>query len=597
MKKHRWLAFISAFTVMLSCTGTASAASTEKGYTDNSSLMPKYVTDDKVQLEDSGNGLMSPDWVKTLIVEEVNVAKASPNGKFSGMTYVLDHLQEMGVNGIWLDPIYDGKHYLNYGPHTVSTYLTGTLDYEEGWQIVKQFVDEAHKRNIRVFFDIVTWGCNSLSPLYQEHPDWFDGIHSTYGGPKFDWDNGEVYDYFLTTMKKIILTTGADGFRADCGIEFCGPEIYKELRSELLKEGRKIAIIGESVEEENLGIFDFEEHSVNLVTGNIWKTGDFYTEMYNIVDVVKTGKGIGALSEQEAGTSGQRRFYSALVSCHDSKNYVAEGDLVTMGYASILSPYIPMWYIGEEWNNNYTSTKGWIYSTSINWKLVDTNRDYYEKVKALIRIRRTYSDIFEYFPTNHRDSNICTVKTDHTIGLTGYARYASGKAIMVIPNLAEYNDRFTVTIPYSNMGLSASGNYKIVNLLTNEIVVAGSASDITAFETSIPVKNVGVYLIEEATSSEISKYGVKVPSLPAVSTSNKPSSAGTSSSESSDSSEQVSSEVDTDTVDKSADKKDEDNTSKAEEKESSSVIWFVLGGVVVLVVIAAGVVFFIKKRK
>lgn len=588
MAKNAVISLILTAVILLSCMSTVSAAGISKGYIDNSELMPHYVTDDKVKLEASGNGkLMNPDWVKTLIVEEVNIAKASPNGKFSGMNYVLDHLQEMGVNGIWLDPIYDGKHYLNYGPHTVSTYLTGTLDYEEGWRVVKSFVDEAHKRNIRIFFDIVTWGSNSLSNLYSEHPDWYKGYSDAYGGPLFNWENEEFFNWFLNQMKRIILNTGADGFRADCGIDYCGAELFDRLRSELLAQGKKIAIIGETVTDDNSGLFDFEELPVNLETGNIWKTGKFYTEMFNIVDSVKKGTGIGTKNEQENGTSGQRRFYSALVSCHDSQNYVADGNLVTMGYASILSPFIPMWFIGEEWNNSYTSTKGWIYSTGINWNLLEDNRDYYERVKALIRIRRTYSDIFEYFPENHRESNICKVKTDHILGLTAYARYGSGKAIIVVPNYAEYNDRFEVTVPYSDMNLRANGQYKITNLLTNKVIAAGKASDLKGFEVSIPVKNIGVYLVENATASDLKNYGVKVPNLPQDNTLSQDAS-----------SEENISEVSGDAQGSSKQQKKENKTAaKADKGDSQLLLWCLLGGAVLLSAAGVGAVLYVRKRK
>ena len=144
-----------------------------------------------------------------------------------------------------------------------------------------------------MFFDIVTWGSNSLSNLYSEHPDWYNGFSESYGGPLFNWENEEFFNWFLNQMKRIVRDTGVDGFRADCGIDYCGAELYKRLRSDLLAEGKKIAIIGESVTDDNLGIFDFEEHSVNLETGNIWKTGSFYTEMFNIVDSVKNGTGKG----------------------------------------------------------------------------------------------------------------------------------------------------------------------------------------------------------------------------------------------------------------------------------------------------------------
>ena len=312
--KRRIISLFVAAILMFSCFGiTASAQISEvvpqTGYIDNSDLLPEILPDSEVQLILGDNGtIMSPDWVKTLIIEEVCVSNASPDGKFSGMTYVLDHLAQMGVNGIWLDPIYDGKHYRNYGPATVNTYITGELDYEKGWQVVKNFVDEAHKRNIRVFFDVVTWGCNSIAPIYLEHPDWFKNYSEAYEGPLFNWENKEFYNWFLKELERIIMFTGADGFRADCGIDYCGPQLYKELRANLLAKGRKIAIIGEAATNRTDGVFDFEEHSVDIETANLWNTGKFFTDMYDIVDSVKNGTGIGTLELQQQKLSGQGTY-------------------------------------------------------------------------------------------------------------------------------------------------------------------------------------------------------------------------------------------------------------------------------------------------
>ena len=70
---------------------------------DNSDLIPAILPDSEVRLEAvPGRSPASPDWVKSLIIVEVNVETASPTGNFSGMEKVLDHLAETGVNGIWL---------------------------------------------------------------------------------------------------------------------------------------------------------------------------------------------------------------------------------------------------------------------------------------------------------------------------------------------------------------------------------------------------------------------------------------------------------------------------------------------------------------
>ena len=128
----------------------------------------------------------------------------------------------MGVNGIWLDPIFAPSQYLMYGPDTVNPFLTGTTDYEAGWQIVADFVEKAHEHNIRVFFDIVTWGVHKAAPVVKEHKGWFSSIDPKYDGYNYNWENQELVEWFSNQLVKIIETTNADGFRADCGINYCG---------------------------------------------------------------------------------------------------------------------------------------------------------------------------------------------------------------------------------------------------------------------------------------------------------------------------------------------------------------------------------------
>ena len=149
---------------------------------DNSDLIPAILPDSEVRLEAvPGRSPASPDWVKSLIIVEVNVETASPTGNFSGMEKVLDHLAETGVNGIWLTPINEGVQYGNNGVHTLNRALTNRDKAEERWAVVKQFVDAAHRRNIRVFVDVVSWGVTKTAPLYKEKPEWFSGASGVAG--------------------------------------------------------------------------------------------------------------------------------------------------------------------------------------------------------------------------------------------------------------------------------------------------------------------------------------------------------------------------------------------------------------------------------
>ncbi len=98
-------------------------------------------------------------------------------GDFKGITEKLDYLADLGINALWLSPHfpspnwdcgYDISDYCNVAPEY------GTLDD------FKLFLEEAHKRNLRVILDLV------LNHTSDEHP-WFIESKSSRDNPKADW--------------------------------------------------------------------------------------------------------------------------------------------------------------------------------------------------------------------------------------------------------------------------------------------------------------------------------------------------------------------------------------------------------------------------
>ena len=76
---------------------------------DNTSLLPTYRPDEEVTLiPSSADGLLrSPDWTDELVLVEVHPETATREGTLESLLPVLDHLAALGVNGVWLTPIYE----------------------------------------------------------------------------------------------------------------------------------------------------------------------------------------------------------------------------------------------------------------------------------------------------------------------------------------------------------------------------------------------------------------------------------------------------------------------------------------------------------
>jgi maltose alpha-D-glucosyltransferase / alpha-amylase len=98
-------------------------------------------------------------------------------GDFRGMEQKLDYLEWLGIDCLWLLPFYQSP--LRDGGYDISDFFTvlpesGTVDD------VDQFLDEAHRRGIRVVADLVMNHTSDLHPWFQESRD--DRTN-----PKADW--------------------------------------------------------------------------------------------------------------------------------------------------------------------------------------------------------------------------------------------------------------------------------------------------------------------------------------------------------------------------------------------------------------------------
>lgn len=495
---------------------------------DNRSLTPGILPDSQVRMEGP-----APDWVKTLIVAEVRIETATPEGTFQSAIRVLDHYAEMGVNGLWICPIHDRDNtamngYGNFGPQTIWPRLTGSKDTAQSLLVVKKFVDEAHRRNIRIFFDIIVWGTPKEAPLVTLHPEFYTRKNGTFefvkdwGGYRFDWSSPALRLWYKDAAVHFIESTGADGFRADTA-PYASGYYFEEVRKELYSRGRKVCIFSE-LPNTRRDVFDFEEGSVtgwteepdwsdpavlkeqetkfdssNLAAGG--RKPDFLFRN-NIVDMIRTGTGIGSGELQQEGKGGTFRFYTNNILCHDDTEPFARGNRVRFAYAMIFAPFIPMWWIGEEWNNPKTTNAATpLYFNPIDWSKIDPNRAFYEDVKKYIRIRRSYPEIFENFPPSTRNANIVklhTVEGGAPNALQAYARFASGKAIFVVPNVKNVRARFEVEPDYSALGMNSSAKHTITDLMTGKSIGKTSSSPQRgSFRAELGPGELGLYLSAE----------------------------------------------------------------------------------------------------
>ena len=171
-----------------------------------------------------------PDWSYNSVVYEMNVRQYTPEGTLAEAARHLPRLQEMGVDVVWLMPVYPigvkerkgtlGSYYAISDYEAVNPEFGTLEDFD-------RFVADAHRLGLRVILD---WVANHTSPdarWIEEHPaDWYvrDSLGNTI--VQYDWTDIAKLDYGNTDMRAAMaaamrfwLNRGIDGFRCDMACE------------------------------------------------------------------------------------------------------------------------------------------------------------------------------------------------------------------------------------------------------------------------------------------------------------------------------------------------------------------------------------------
>lgn len=190
------------------------------------------------------------EWARGAVFYEIFVrsfadSNGDGNGDLNGLTAKLDYVSSLGADAIWLMPVFEAASY--HGYDTVD-YETIEKDYGTNADF-QRFLEEAHRRGIRVIVDFVMnhtssqhpWFLDSASATTSAKRDWYvwsstnPGWTQPWGGNYPTWYllNGSYYyavfwsgmpdlNYRTPAVKDEMfriarswLNQGVDGFRLD----------------------------------------------------------------------------------------------------------------------------------------------------------------------------------------------------------------------------------------------------------------------------------------------------------------------------------------------------------------------------------------------
>lgn len=334
------------------------------------------------------------------------------NGDFNGMTSKLDDLKALGVNAVWLTPVFEAPSYHGYD---FQDFYSVERDYGTMVEF-ERFIAESHKRDIRIILDLVLnhisdqhdWFLKSArkEPGYEDYFVWRDQRPAGWGQAWSDQPNPEAVWHWNATRKayyygafggsqpdvnlrnpKVVaeldalaafwLNKGVDGFRLDAvryAIED-GPlsqqadtqstidywthfsQRVKAINPDALLVGEAWAALDTGGRYRNAGKgldaafdFDFGNIVIDLLNPQAVRRADFGT--LSDTDIGKKRDSLWANLQQRAAAA-PMGYFSPFLTNHDQNRimHTLQGDTAKARIAASLlltSPGTAYLYYGEE---------------------------------------------------------------------------------------------------------------------------------------------------------------------------------------------------------------------------------------------------------
>ncbi len=330
-------------------------------------------------------------WERTVLYE-LHIGTFTPAGTYEGAAERLPHLADLGITAVELMPLSDFPGQRNWGYDGVLPYAPDS-SYGTVAQL-RSFVDRAHSLGMMVFLDVVY---NHFGPegnyLHVYAPEFFTDRFDTPWGSAIDFSRVEVRRFFIENAIYWLSDLGFDGLRLDAVHAIEDPsethildELSREVRRAidprrtvhlvLENDANQARYLGERPTTGYEAQWNDDAHHVFHVVATGEDDGYYqdYSESWEDKLMRLLTQGFVYQGEESPYRSGERRgepsdhlrstAFVDFLQNHDQVGNRPFGRRLTAlvsdmpgGLARIaalqsvllLSPHIPMLFMGEEW--------------------------------------------------------------------------------------------------------------------------------------------------------------------------------------------------------------------------------------------------------
>ncbi|AGC76529.1 glycosidase [Nonlabens dokdonensis] len=399
-----------------------------------------------------------------IVMYEVNLRAFSNGGDLQGVINKLDHIESLGVNVIWLMPIYPQGQLRSVGsPYSVRDYKAVSTEYGD-LEDLRRLTTLAHQREIAVILDWVANHTSWDNEWIRNNSDWYtkdaNGIIIHPAGTNWqdvadlNYENEDMRDAMIDAMKYWIYEANIDGFRCDYA-----DGVPADFWSQAWQEVR-------SIPNRDLILFAEGDRSDHFDAGFDLSFGwDFYSGLKNVYSGQPASNLIQvATIEYTSVPTGKEvvRFTTN----HDESAWDATTVSIFGGIDGALSAQavtvfmggVPLIYGSQEVGQ--LSTVPFFSNSSIDWNQNPTMLESYKKMMTF------YSNS----PTARKGTN--TVYND--IDVIMFKKSLNGDEVILIANTR--NSSRTITIP------AALDNTTWTDIMTNTSITFNGQLVLRPFE-------------------------------------------------------------------------------------------------------------------
>ena len=486
-----------------------------------------YITIDSTGIIPFEITTVHASWIDKAIIYQITPYNFVGNGQLKDVIKKMPELVDLGVNTLYLQPIYD-THFGGQG-YDIINYFEMRDDYGTVSDL-QEFINQAKSYNLKVLFDFVPGHTSIHHPYaistvnhgisshyynfykrtlddapysmhYNIHPDGF--IYYFWRDlPIIEYDNPEVQRWMIEAARYWVENYDIDGYRIDAvwGINARNPEFAERLRFTLKSIKPEIFLLAEdkatwpsTFENRYDAAYDWtpEETWVSHwswqtdYNPNVYPTIFNYTNPSSRSDLLRN-----ALTNNGDGYHPRAKILRFMEN-NDTQRFIRYHDLkrTKMVAGLIFSLFgIPMIYNGQEIGyriHPYDTYSIFLPQTSIR----DSDRNglfpYYE---SLIDLRKSHPAMYS---DNYNEISV----TPHNAQF-GYHRWEGNENIFVLMNMAQTDTDISAVLPVKELGLDTTTVYYLTDMLDGD-VIEGLPSELEEITVSVEGFHTSFYLLAD----------------------------------------------------------------------------------------------------